>query len=314
MKLISIVTPCYNEEGNVEELHAQIVQIMSGLPQYRFEHIYIDNASTDGTVPILRRLAASDPRVKVILNTRNFGHIRSPFHGIKQAHGDAVILMSSDLQDPPSLIRDFAGKWEEGFKMVMAVKTRSKETRLLFLLRKLYYRVLRRLSEVPLVENFTGTGLFDQQVIQILRKIDDPYPYFRGLIADIGFEAAKVEFLQPTRKQGITKNNFYTLYDMAMAGFTNNTKVPLRLAAMLGFLTAMISFLIGLFYLVYKLIYWQDFTLGLAPLVVGLFFFGGIQLFFLGIVAEYVGAIYTQVLHRPLVIEKERINFDSEDA
>jgi glycosyltransferase involved in cell wall biosynthesis len=313
MKLISIVTPCYNEEGNVEDLHTQIVQIMSELPQYRFEHIYIDNASTDGTVSILRRLAATDLRVKVILNTRNFGHIRSPFHGIRQAHGDAVICMSSDLQDPPSLIKDFVRKWEEGFKVVMAVKTRSKETRLLFLLRKLYYRVLRKLSEVPLVENFTGTGLFDQQVVQILRKIDDPYPYFRGLIADIGFQAARIEFLQPTRKRGITKNNLYTLYDMAMAGFTNNTKIPLRLATMVGFLTAAISFLIGLFYLVYKLIYWQDFALGLAPLVVGLFFFGGIQLFFLGIVAEYVGAIYTQVQHRPLVIEKERINFNSED-
>lgn len=313
MKLISIVTPCYNEEGNVEDLHTQIVQIMSELPQYRFEHIYIDNASTDGTVPILRRLAATDSRVKVILNTRNFGHIRSPFHGIRQAHGDAVICMGSDLQDPPSLIKEFIRKWEEGFKVVMAVKTHSKETRLLFLLRKLYYRVLRKLSEVPLVENFTGTGLFDQQVVQILRKIDDPYPYFRGLIADIGFEAAKVEFLQPTRKRGITKNNLYTLYDMAMVGFTNNTKIPLRLATMVGFLTAAISFLIGLFYLVYKLIYWQDFALGLAPLVVGLFFFGGIQLFFLGIVAEYVGAIYTQVQRRPLVIEKERINFDSED-
>ena len=313
MKLISIVTPCYNEEGNVEDLHTQIIQIMSELPQYRFEHIYIDNASTDGTVPILRRLAATDSRVKVILNTRNFGHIRSPFHGILQAHGDAVICMSSDLQDPPSLIKDFVRKWEEGFKVVMAVKTRSKETRLLFLLRKLYYRVLGKLSEVRLVQNFTGTGLFDQQVVQILRKIDDPYPYFRGLIADIGFEAARIEFLQPTRKRGITKNNFYTLYDMAMVGFTNNTKIPLRLATMVGFLTAVISFLIGLFYLVYKLIYWQDFALGLAPLVVGLFFFGGIQLFFLGIVAEYVGAIYTQVQHRPLVIEKERINFGSED-
>jgi len=313
MKLISIVTPCYNEEGNVEDLHTQIVQIMSELPQYRFEHIYIDNASTDGTVPILRRLAATDSRVKVILNTRNFGHIRSPFHGIRQAHGDAVICMSSDLQDPPSLIKDFVRKWEEGFKVVMAVKTHSKETRLLFLLRKLYYRVLHKLSEVPLVENFTGTGLFDQQVVQILRKIDDPYPYFRGLIADIGFEAAKVEFLQPTRKRGITKNNLYTLYDMAMVGLTNNTKIPLRLATMVGFLTAAISFLIGLFYLVYKLIYWQDFALGLAPLVVGLFFFGGIQLLFLGIVAEYVGAIYTQVQRRPLVIEKERINFGPED-
>ena len=211
------------------------------------------------------------------------------------------------------MIKEFVKKWEEGFKAVLAVKTRSKETRLLFMLRKLYYRVLGKLSDVRLVENFTGFALYDQQVVQVLRKIDDPYPYIRGLIADIGFEAAKVEFLQPTRKRGITKNNLYTLYDMAMLGFVYNTRKPLRLATIVGFLTAAISFLAGLFYFVYKLIYWHSFEVGLAPLVVGLFFFGGIQLFFLGIVAEYVGAIYTQVQHRPLVIEKERINFNSED-
>jgi glycosyltransferase involved in cell wall biosynthesis len=258
-------------------------------------------------------LAATDSRVKVILNARNFGHIRSPFHGILQARGDAVISMASDLQDPPRLIKEFIRKWEEDFKVVMGVKTHSKETWLLFRLRRLYYRVLGRLSEVRLVENFTGFGLYDRQVVEILRRIDDPYPYFRGLIADIGFEAAKIEFVQPARKRGITKNNLYTLYDMAMVGLTNNTKIPLRLATTVGFLTSAISFLTGLFYFVYKLIYWQSFSAGLAPLVVGLFFFGGIQLFFLGIVAEYVGAIYTQVLHRPLVIEKERINFNSED-
>ena len=312
MKLISIVTPCYNEVENVEELHAQIVRIMSELPAYEFEHIYIDNASNDGTVPILRRLAAADPRVKVILNARNFGHIRSPFHGILQAHGDAVICMASDFQEPPILIKEFVSKWEEGFKAVLAVKTRSKEARLFFMLRRLYYRVLRQLSEVPLVENFTGFALYDQQVVRALRQIDDPYPYIRGLIAETGFEAARVEFVQPKRKRGITKNNFYTLYDMAMVGFTSNTKIPLRLATILGFATAAVSFLIGLFYLVYKIIYWHSFEAGLAPLVVGLFFVGGVQLFFLGIVGEYIGAIYTQVRHRPLVVEKERINFGSE--
>jgi glycosyltransferase involved in cell wall biosynthesis len=313
MKLISIVTPCYNEEGNVEELHTQIVRVMSGLPQYDFEHIYIDNASTDGTVPILRRLAAADPRVKVILNARNFGHIRSPFHGIREARGNAVICMSSDLQDPPVLVKEFVKKWEEGYKAVLGVKTKSKEARGMFVLRRLYYRVLRKLSEVPLVENFTGYALYDQQVVRVLRQIDDPYPYIRGLIAEIGFDAARVEFLQPRRKRGITKNNLYTLYDMAMVGFTSNTKIPLRLATMVGFITAWISLLVGLFYLVYKLIYWDTFTAGLAPLVVGLFFVGGVQLFFLGIVGEYIGAIYTQVRHRPLVVEKERINFTSDD-
>jgi len=309
-KLVSIVTPCYNEEENVEDLHAQIIQIMEGIPEYDFEHIYIDNASTDQTIPILRRLAAADKRVKVILNTRNFGHIRSPTHGLLQAHGDAVICMSSDLQDPPQLIKEFIKKWEEGYKVVMGVKSRSQETWLLFRLRTFYYKTLNKLADVSLVENFTGFGLYDRQVVEILRQIDDPYPYSRGLVADIGFDAAKIEFTQPARKRGISKNNFYTLFDMAMLGLTNNTKVPLRLATMFGFLVAAISFIIGMFYLVYKLIYWQDFSPGLAPLVVGLSFLGGVQLIFLGIIGEYIGAIYTQVLHRPLVIEKERINFD----
>ena len=218
MPFISIVTPCFNEEDNVEDLHAQIVQVMSNLPEYDFEHIYIDNASTDQTPSILRRLAESDPRVKVIINARNFGHIRSPYYGILQAEGDAVISMASDLQDPPTLILDFVKKWEEGYKVVMGVKSHSQETWLLFALRTLYYRILALLSDVRLVENFTGFGLYDRQVVQILHEVDDPYPYFRGLIADIGFPAAQIEFLQPTRKRGITKNNFYTLYDMGHAG------------------------------------------------------------------------------------------------
>lgn len=313
MKLISIVTPCYNEEENVEDLHTQIIQVMSEIPGYDFEHIYIDNASTDQTVPILRHLAAVDKKVKVILNTRNFGHFRSLYHGILQAQGDAVVLMAADLQDPPPLLREFIQKWEEGYKVVVGVKSHSEEPWLVFLFRTIYYRVLGKLSDIRLIEHFTGFGLYDRQVVEILRKINDPYPYLRGLIADIGFDAARIEYLQPKRKRGITKNNFYTLFDMAMLGFTSNTKIPLRLATMLGFLVAMASFGAGLFYLVYKLIYWQSFELGLAPLVVGLFFLGGVLLLFLGIVGEYVGAIYTQVLHRPLVIEKERINFNTEE-
>lgn len=313
IKQISIVTYCFNEKENVEDLHDQIASLMAGLTGYDYEHIYIDNASTDGTVAILRRLANIDKRVKVILNARNFGHIRSPFHGLLQANGDAIILMAADLQDPPALIKDFIRKWEEGYKIVIAVKTQSKETLLLYVLRTIFYKILGKLSEVPLIEHFTGFGLYDRQLVDLLRKIDDPYPYFRGLIADIGLETTKIEFVQPKRKRGVTKNNFYTLYDMAMLGFTNNTKIPLRLSAMSGFVLAAISLLVGLFYLIYKLINWDSFVLGLAPLVVGLFFLGGIQLLFLGIIGEYIGAIYTQVLHRPLVIEKERINFDSQD-
>lgn len=307
--MISIVTPCYNEEENVEELHRQIVAVMEKLPEYQFEHIYIDNASTDKTVEVLRRMVQDDQRIRVIVNARNFGHIRSPYYALLQAQGDAVICMASDLQDPPALIKDFIAKWEEGFKVVMGVKSHSEESPFIYSLRRLYYRTLQKLSETQLVENFTGYGLYDQKVIEILRQMKDPYPYFRGIIADIGFTAARIEFTQPKRKHGNTKNNFYTLYDMAMLGLTSYSKVPLRLATMFGFIVAVISFLVGLFYLIYKLLNWQNFTVGSAPVVVGLFFFGAVQLIFLGIVGEYIGAIYTQVLHRPLVIEKERINY-----
>ncbi|MFC1957449.1 glycosyltransferase family 2 protein [Chloroflexota bacterium] len=309
-KLISIMSFCYNEEENVEDLHTQITQIMSEFPEYDFEHIYIDNASTDQTTQILRRMAAEDKRVKVIINARDFGHIRSPFYGLLQAHGDAVISMASDFQDPPYLIKEFIKKWEEGYKVVMGVKTRSQEPWLVFTMRTMYYRVLNMMAHIRLVENFSGFVLFDQQVVEILRQIDDPYPYFRGLIADVGFEAAKVEFVRPIRQHGITKNNFYTLFDMAMLGLTNTTKVPLRLATMFGFIVSLISFIAGLYYLIGKLIYWDTFSAGLAPLILGVFFLGGIQILFLGILGEYIGAIYTQVRHRPLVIEKERINID----
>ena len=307
-KKISIITPCFNEEENIEELQERIRSIMSGC-EHDYEHIFIDNASTDHSANIIRRLASDDKRVKVILNTRNFGHIRSPYHAVMQASGDAIIVMASDLQDPPERLPDFIKKWEEGYKVVIGVKKRSKETGPFFFFRSLYYRTLRSLSDVPLIDNFTGFGLYDRQVIDILRSLNDPYPYFRGLIADLGFERAQIEFEQPPRKRGITKNNLYTLYDLAMLGITGYTKIPLRLATMLGFFSAAISFLVGLIYLVYKLLFWQQFSLGSAPVIVGLFFMGSIQLFFLGIVGEYIGSIYTQVMKRPLVIEKERFNF-----
>ena len=310
-RLISIVTPCYNEQENVRELAGLVAEIFAGLPQYQYEHIFIDNASTDKTVLILKSLAASDSRVKIIVNARNFGHIRSPFYGLLQARGDAAISIVADLQDPPALIAQFLEKWEEGYKVVVGVKKGSEEAKPMYALRKLYYNLVGKLAEVKLIANFTGFGLYDKQVIEILRTIGDPYPYFRGLICDIGFAAAEVEYLQPIRKHGVTKNNFYTLYDMAMLGLTNHSKVPLRLATMVGFAMSLFSLLFGLAYLVYKLIYWDRFSVGVAPLVIGLFFVGSVQLVFLGIVGEYVGAIHTQVLRRPLVIEKERINFNA---
>ena len=309
-KLISVMMPCYNEAENVEQAYREVRRIFENLPQYDYEHIFIDNASTDQTVDILKRLAAEDRRLKIIVNTRNFGHIRSPYHGILQAGGAAVICLASDLQEPPSLIPEFLKWWEQGFKMVRGVKSQSEESALMFAIRKMYYNFINRVSDIKLLKNSTGFGLYDRCVIEELRKIDDPYPYFRGLVSDIGFPSHEIEYTQPTRKRGISKNNFYTLYDIAMLGITNHSKVPLRLATMLGFAMAIASFLIAMGYLVAKLVFWDQFSLGTAPLIIGLFFLGSVQLFFIGIIGEYIGAIYTQVQKRPLVVEKERINFD----
>jgi glycosyltransferase involved in cell wall biosynthesis len=294
-KLLSIITPCYNEEGNVEELHRQIAIALGAFPQYDWEHIYIDNASVDGTQEVLRRLAASDPSVKVILNTRNFGHIRSPFHAMLQAGGDAVVTLASDLQDPPSLIAQFIEKWEAGYKVAMGQKITSDESPIFFFIRSGYYRLVRRLADIELIEQF--------------RKINDPYPYTRGLVSDLGYEVARIQYHQPNRRSGITKNNFLTLYDMALLGITSHSKVPLRIATLLGFALSLFSLFLAFCYLLYKLLFWNNFPVGQAPVVIGLFLFSSVQLFFTGVLGEYIAAIHTQVLHRPLVTEKERINF-----
>ncbi len=314
MTLISVVTPCYNEEDNVAEVYRQVKEVFDDLPGYTYEHIFIDNASTDNTVPILRDIAKADKRVKVIVNARNFGHIRSPYYAILQAKGEAVIGIVADLQYPPAMIKDFIDKWEQGYKVVLGVKEKSDESRLLFFLRGLYYRVLRRLSDVELIEHFTGFGLYDKQVVDILRGLDDHYPYFRGLIADIGFESARIKYHQPKRKGGVTKNNLYSLFDLAMLGLTSYTKVPLRLATIFGFGCAALSLLVAFAYLAYKLLFWKTFSVGVAPLVIGLFFFASVQLLFLGIIGEYIGAVHTQVLGRPLVVVKETINFESGES
>lgn len=309
MRSISVVTQCYNEEGNIQEIYERVKKVMRCFDKYSYDHIFIDNASQDKTREILREIARNDKNAKVILNTRNFGQIRSPIHAMLQAKGDAVISIVADLQEPPILISDFIKKWEEGYKIVVGIKNQSKESPILFVLRKIYYNFIASLSEVELNKNFTGFGLYDREIIEILRKIDDPYPYFRGFICDIGFERAEITYTQPKRKWGITKNNFYILFDYAMLGITNHSKVPLRFAIMIGFTAAFISLLIALGYFIYKLIFWQSFLLGTAPLVIGLFFFSAVQLFFIGIIGEYIGSIHTQILKRPLVIEKERINF-----
>ncbi len=308
-RLISIVTPCYNEEGNVEELVTRIRTVMQNTT-YDYEHIVIDNSSTDGTVAKLRSLAATDWHLKLIINSRNFGHIRSPHHAILQSRGDACIWIASDLQDPPELIFDFIRKWEEGYKIVMAVKPKSEESPLMFRFRKTYYSFLTRISEVPLVQNATGVGLYDRSVVDILRKIDDPYPYFRGLIREVGFPLATIEFLQPRRKRGVTKNNFYTLYDIALLGIIKHSKVPLRIMTMIGFLLSALSLLLAFGFLIAKLLFWNSFDLGIAPILIGMFFLAAVQMLFMGLLGEYIGMIYTHVRKMPLVIEIERVNFE----
>lgn len=306
---VAILTPCFQEQENVRVLHERVAAVMAGIDGIQYEHLFIDNASTDGTQEELRKLAAEDPRVKVILNQRNFGHVRSPFHGLLEARGNAVIVMAADLQDPPELISEFIKKWREGFPVVVGEKTNSAESPLFFAIRRTYYRLVKRLADVELLENVTGFGLYDRKVIETFRALDEPYPYMRGLISELGFSVARVPYAQPRRQRGVTKNNFYTLYDLAMLGITSHSKVPLRLAAMVGFAASLISFCAGLVYLIYKLIFWQRFALGVAPVVIGLFFLGSVQLFFIGIIGEYLGAIHTRVTKRPLVVEKERIGW-----
>ena len=311
-KKISFVSSAYNEEENIRELYEQVKAQMAPLAdKYEYEQIVLDNASTDGTLAVLRQIAAQDKRFKVIANARNFGHIRSPYYGILQASGDAVVYLASDLQDPPALIAQFITAWENGYKVVLAQKQTSKESGLFFAVRKIYYWLLNLLNDsgAKLEPNCTGFGLYDKCVVDELRKLGDPYPYLRGLVCELGYAHKLIPFEQPLRKRGFTKNNFYTLYDNAMIGFTNHSKVPLRLAALGGFALGIISLFLAMVYLVLKLLYWERFPMGTAPLLLAVLFFSSVQLFFIGIIGEYIGAILTQVLKRPLVIEKERINF-----
>jgi len=311
--LLSIVSGCYNEEENVTELYRAIVEIFERqLSRYDLEVIFIDNASEDGTVARLKEVARVDPRLKIIVNNRNFGHVRSGYHGMLQARGEAVIAMASDFQDPPLLIPQLVERWEAGNPVVLAQKTSSRESKLFYWVRKTYYSLIARVSEVELVKNVTGFGLYDRQVIEQIRQIDDPYPYLRGMICDLGYTRALIPFEQPTRQRGFSKNNFFTLWDLAMLGFTNHSKAPLRLATFVGFGVALLSFLTGFGYLIFKLLFWDRFQLGLAPLIIGIFFIGAVQLLFIGVLGEYIGAIHTQVLRRPPVVERERVNFEIE--
>jgi glycosyltransferase involved in cell wall biosynthesis len=311
LKTISIVTHAYNEAENIEALYLAIREIMQAYPQYAYEHLFIDNHSTDNTVEILRRIASTDKHVKVIVNARNFGHIRSPIHALFQATGDAVIGIASDFQEPPDLIPQMIAAWEEGYKMVLCVKQASGENGFVYWLRKQYYRAVERFSSVETIQNYTGFGLYDKQVVDIIKSFNDPYPYFRGIIAEISLPNKRIYFHQPARKRGITKNNFYTLYDIAMLGFVSTSKVPLRLATFAGFLGALLSFLIASGYLIAKITFWRTFSVGVAPMIIGVFFLQSLMLLFFGIIGEYIGAIYTKVQQRPFVVEEERIGFEN---
>lgn len=312
MKKISLISSCYNEEENLDTLYDRVIKAIEPYSNnYEFEYILLDNGSCDNTEGKLRELAQKDKRIKVILNARNFGHIRSPYYGMVKCSGDAIIYLASDLQDPPELIGDFIKKWEEGYKIVLGKKTQSEESFPMFMIRTAYYELISRIADddTSLVKNCTGFGLFDRCVIDIIKQLDDPYPYIRGLICDIGFEKAFVEYKQPSRRRGISKNNFYSLYDNAMIGIVKHSKVPLRLMTFLGFGLSFLSLGVAVFYFILKLMFWNEFALGLAPIIISLFFLGSVQLFCMGVLGEYIGAIYTRVNKKPVVVEKERINF-----
>lgn len=307
--LITVVTPCYNEEPNVREIYLAVKQQFDQLPGYRYEHLFIDNGSKDRTPAILRELAAADPAVKVILNTRNFGPIRSPIYALLQARGDAVVGIGADFQDPPAMIPQFLAEWAKGAPIVLGVKLESDEHWFMYKVRDAYYRWLARLADVEVVHQATGFGIYDKRVIEALRRIGDPYPFFRGLVAEIGYQPVKIPYRQEARRAGTSKISTYQLFDVAFQGIVNHSKVPLRMATLTGVAAAALSMLVGLGYLIAKLMFWNSFNLGVAPLVIGFFFLSAIQLIFIGVVGEYVGAIYTYVRNRPLVHELERLNF-----
>jgi glycosyltransferase involved in cell wall biosynthesis len=309
-KLISIVIPCYNEEDNILLMINKIRSLMNSVSEtYDFEIIIIDNDSTDSSVRIIKSECETDLRIKLIVNSRNFGWIKSPYYGLLQAKGDAVAYLAADFQDPPELILEFLKKWEEGYKIAIGVKNQSEESKVMFAIRKLYYNFIDKISTNKLYKNFTGFGFYDKRILEILNQFDDPYPYFRGLISEVGFKKAIVSFEQPKRRRGISASNFYALYDVAMLGITSYSKVPLRIATFAGFIMSAVSLIVALVYLILKLTFWYSFPAGYAPTVIAIFFFASVQLFFTGILGEYIGSIHTIVQKRPLVIEKERVNF-----
>ena len=311
MKKITILTPCFNEEGNVKKLYEEVKKVMNeSLTNYEYNHLFVDNCSSDNTLAILKEIASIDKNVKIIVNSRNFGYERSFFNGLLASNEDALIPMVADFQEPPEMIIKLVKKWEEGFDSVLAIKANSDENKIMFKIRKIYYNLLSYLSEIKIYKNFTGFGLYSRKVVNEIKKIKDPYPFFRGIVCEVGYKIATVEYHKPRRFKNISKYNFYQLYDLAILGILSNSKIPLRIAVFIGALSSLFSFLIGLGYFFAKLFFWEKIHLGIAPIIILASFMFSVLLLFLGIIGEYIGAIYTQSLNRPLVHEKERINFD----
>lgn len=310
-KKISIMIPCYNEKENVRSIYQAVKTVLGrDCAEYDYEILFIDNCSTDGTRDILRAICAEDKKVKAILNAKNFGQFNSPYYGILQTSGDCTITICADFQDPPEMIPRFVKEWENGYKIVCGIKTSSKENRIAYFLRSCYYKAIKKMSSVEQIEHFTGFGLYDKSFVQVLRDLKDPTPFIRGIVAELGYQRKDIEYEQPKRRAGKTHNNWYSLYDAAMLSFTSYTKVGLRLATFAGFICAGISFLVALVYLIMKLLFWNRFAAGMAPMVLGVFFMGGLQLFFIGFLGEYIMNMNARIMNRPLVIEEEQLNFE----
>lgn len=313
-KKISVVVPTYNEEANVVPLSKAIAEAMErDLPEYDYEILFIDNHSKDNTQTLLRGLCRENPKIKAIFNAKNFGQARSPVYGMKQAYGDCVVRMCADFQDPVDMIVKFVQEWEQGSKIVIGVKKSSQEKKFMYGIRSCYYKMINRITDIDHIEHFTGFGLYDKAFVDVVRDLHDPMPYLRGIIAELGFEYKAIPYEQPKRRAGKSKNNFYSLYDYAMIGITSYSKVVMRMATFLGFMVAGLSFAAGIVYFILKLMYWDRFSAGVAPMLIGVFFLGSLQLFFIGFLGEYVLSINTRVLDRPLVVEEERLNFNDTD-
>ncbi len=314
-KKISVMIPCYNEEENARPIYEAVKnELVKSLPEYDYEILFIDNKSTDNTRSIIREICKEDKNVRAIFNCRNFGQFNSPYYGMINTSGDCCITICADFQDPVEMIPKFVAEWENGYKIVIGVKSHSKESKIMYGLRSIYYKLIKKMSNVEQIEHFTGFGLYDKSFIKTLRELDDPQPFIRGIVAELGPERKEIEYTQPQRRAGKTHNNFYSLYDAAMLSFTSYTKIGLRLAVFAGGVFSVVGFIVALIYLILKLVNWYNFPAGTAPILIGVFLMSSVQLFFIGLLGEYIMNINSRVMKRPLVVEEERLNFEEEES